>query len=226
MLAKMTNGDLDCRHVTITVLTNSMATTDLNVVNLLAQQSLKAFQEYYASRRNELTSPRVEYFEYQASTHENACVPQKGHPSQHVSLHTKVSIFADDMIVGSANGDVRSYMMDSNNGMIIRNAPTFMKNYQNYIDELLKDATRVSDLTASFRAMSHDQLIQQDRKALECLIDKYGIRNHLHPTEIKNAEDRVVGLINEAYTLSNEILAGGKKGRDAEERYNRIFKPI
>ena len=226
MLAKMTNGDLDCRHVTITVLTNSMATTDLNVVNLLAQQSLKAFQEYYASRRNELTSPRFEYFEYQASTHENACVPQKGHPSQHVSLHTKVSIFADDMIVGSANGDVRSYMMDSNNGMIIRNAPTFMKNYQNYIDELLKDATRVSDLTASFRAMSHDQLIQEDRKALECLIDKYGIRNHLHPTEIKNAEDRVVELINEAYTLSNEILAGGKKGRDAEERYNRIFKPI
>ena len=116
--------------------------------------------------------------------------------------------------------------MDSNNGMIIRNAPTFMKNYQNYIDELLKDATRVSDLTASFRAMSHDQLIQEDRKALECLIDKYGVRKHLDPTEIKNAEDRVVELINEAYTLSNEILAGGKKGRDAEERYNRIFKPI
>ena len=140
MLAKMTNGDLDCRHVTITVLTNSMATTDLSIVNLLAQQSIKAYQEYYASQRNVLTSPHVEYFEYQASTPENACVPHKGQPGQQVSsLHTKVSLFGDDMIVGSANGDIRSYMMDSNNGMIIRNAPTFMKNYPNYIDDLLKD---------------------------------------------------------------------------------------
>jgi hypothetical protein len=32
--------------------------------------------------------------------------------------------------------------------------------------------------------------------------------------------------MNEAYTLSQAILAGGKKGRDAEARYNRIFKPI
>ena len=74
--------------------------------------------------------------------------------------------------------------------------------------------------------MSHDQLIQEDRKALECLIDKYGVRNHMDPIEITNAEDRLSKLINEAYTLSNEILAGGRRGRDAEERYNRIFKPI
>ena len=226
MLAEMTNGDRDCRHVTITVLTNSMATTDLSVVNLLAQQSLKAFQEYYASRRNVLTSPHVEYFEYQASTPENACVPHKGQPSQHVSLHTKVSLFGDDMIVGSSNGDVRSYMMDSNNGMIIRNAPIFMNHYRMYIDDLLKDGTKTLNLTTSFAAMSHDQLLQEDRKALECLIDKYGVRKHINAAEIKAAEDRVLELMNEAYTLSQAILAGGKNGRAAEERYNRIFKPI
>ena len=226
MLAKMTNGDLDCRHVTITVLTNSMATTDLSVVNLLAQQSIKAYQEYYASNRNILTSPRVEYFEYQAATPENACVPHKGQPSQHVSLHTKVSLFGDDMIVGSANGDVRSYMMDSNNGMMIRNAPAFMNGYRMYIDDLLKDGTKTLNLTASYAAVSHDQLIQEDRKALECLIDKYGVRTHISAAEITTAEDRIVELMNEAYTLSQAILAGGKKGRDAEARYNRIFKPI
>lgn len=226
MLAKMTNGDLDCRHVTITVLTNSMATTDLSVVNLLAQQSIKAYQEYYASNRNVLTSPRVEYFEYQAATPQNACVPHKGQPSQHVSLHTKVSLFGDDMIVGSANGDIRSYMMDSNNGMMIRNAPAFMNGYRMYIDDLLKDGSKILNLTASYAGVSHDQLIQEDRKALECLIDKYGVRTHISAVEITTAEDRVVELMNEAYTLSQAILAGGKKGRDAEARYNRIFKPI
>ena len=211
---------------TITVLTNSMATTDLSVVNLLAQQSLKAFQEYYASRRNALTSPHVEYFEYKAATSENACVPYQGQPSQHESLHTKVSLFGDDMIVGSANGDVRSYMMDSNNGMIIRNAPTFMNHYRMYIDDLLKDGTKTLNLTTSFAAMSHEQLIQEDRKALECLVDKYKVREHIGAAEIQTAEDRVVELMNEAYTLSQAILAGGEKGRGAEERYNRIFKPI
>jgi len=227
MLAKMTNGDLDCRHVTLTVLTNSMATTDLSIVNLLAQQSIKAYQEYYASQRNVLTSPHVEYYEYQAATTpENACVPHKGQPTQHLSLHTKVSLFGDDMIVGSANGDVRSYMMDSNNGMMIRNAPTFMNDYRMYIDTLLKDGSKTLNLTTSYAAMSHDQLIQEDRKALECLIDKYGVRTHISAAEITSAEDRVVELMNEAYTLSQAILAGGKKGRDAEARYNRIFKPI
>jgi putative cardiolipin synthase len=226
MLAKMTNGDLDCRHVTLTVLTNSMATTDLSIVNLLAQQSIKAYQEFYASQRNVLTSPHVEYFEYQAATPENACVPHKGQPTQHLSLHTKVSLFGDDMIVGSANGDIRSYMMDSNNGMMIRNAPTFMNDYRMYIDALLKDGSKTLNLTTSYAATSHDQLIQGDRKALECLIDKYGVRAHISAAEITSAEDRVVELMNEAYTLSQAILAGGKKGRDAEARYNRIFKPI
>ncbi|MEP6934491.1 MAG: hypothetical protein ABI988_11185, partial [Nitrospirota bacterium] len=226
MLAKMTNGNLDCRHVTITVLTNSMATTDLSVVNLLAQQSIKAYQEYYANNRNVLTSPRVEYFEYQAATPENACVPHKGQPSQHVSLHTKVSLFGDDMIVGSANGDVRSYMMDSNNGMMIRNAPAFMNGYRMYIDDLLKDESKTLNLTAYYAEVSHDQLIREDRKALECLIDKYGIRAHISAAEITTAEDRIIELLNKAYTLSQAILAGGKKGRDAEARYNRIFKPI
>jgi putative cardiolipin synthase len=143
-----------------------------------------------------------------------------------VSLHTKVSLFGDDMIVGSANGDVRSYMMDSNNGMIIRNAPTFMNHYRMYIDDLLKDGTKTLNLTTSFAAMSHEQLVQEDRKALECLIDKYGVRKHINAAEIKAAEDRVVELMNEAYTLSQAILAGGKEGRTAEKRYNRIFKPI
>ena len=112
--------------------------------------------------------------------------------------------------------------------MMIRNAPAFMNRYRMYIDDLLKDGTKTLNLTTSYAAMSHDQLIQEDRKALECLIDKYeyGVRKHINAAEITSAEDRVVELLNEAYTLSQAILAGGKNGRAAEERYNRIFKPI
>ena len=226
MLGQMTNGDLDCRHVRITVLTNSTDTTDLGVVNLLAQQSLKAFQEYYATQRDTTRSPQIEYFEYQTSNREESCVRQKDAPVRHASLHTKVSVFGDDMMIGSANGDVRSYMMDSNNAMLIRNAPHLSMQYRTYIDALLKDTTKVLDRTKYFASKSHDQMIQEDIEEMECSIQKYNLHKHLKPAEIKLAENAIVQLLNEAYRLSQDILAGGRKGEAAEEKYNSLFKPI
>ena len=226
MLGQMTNGDLDCRHVRITVLTNSMDTTDLGVVNLLAQQSLKAFQEYYAGQRHKVMSPQIEYYEYQAPSADESCVRQKGTSVRHESLHTKVSLFGDDIVVGSANGDIRSYMMDSNNAMFIRNAPHLALQYRTYIDNLLKDDSKLRNRTGYFASKSHDEMIQEDVKEMECSIQKYNLRKHLKPEEIKAAQDRIIELLNEAYRLSQAILAGGRKGSVAEARYNRIFKPI
>jgi phosphatidylserine/phosphatidylglycerophosphate/cardiolipin synthase-like enzyme len=226
MLAQMTNGDLDCRHVRITVLTNSMDTTDLGVVNLLAQQSLKAFQEYYANQRHRTMSPQIDYYEYQAPSAGELCVRQKDTPVRHVSLHTKVSVFGVDMVVGSANGDLRSYMMDSNNAMFIRNAPRLALQYRTYIDDLLKDSSKLRNMTGYFPSKSHDEMIQDDLKEMECSIQKYGLRKHLKPEEIKAGQAQVIELLNEAYGLSRDILSGGRTGRAAGERYNRIFKPI
>lgn len=226
MLGHMTNGDMDCRHVRISVLTNSMDTTDLGVVNLLAQQSLKAFEEYYANQRHRIMSPQIEYYEYQARSAGEPCVRQKDTPIRHVSLHTKVSVFGEDIIIGSANGDIRSYMMDSNNAMIIRNAPNLALRYRTYIDDLLKDTSKLANLTGYFPSKSHDEMIQDDLKDMECSIEKYGLRQHLKPEEIKTAQAQIVELLNEAYSLSREILTGGRKGKAAEEKYNRLFKPI
>lgn len=226
MLAHMTNGDMDCRHVRMTVLTNSVETTDLGVVNLLAQQSLKAFQEYYAIQRNKTMSPQIEYYEYQLATGDKSCVRQKDTPAGHESLHTKVSLFGDDIVVGSANGDIRSYMMDSNNAMFIRNAPHLALQYRTFIDHLLKDTSKLHNLTGYFASKSHDEMIQEDLKEMECSIQKYGLRKHLKPEEIKTAQDRIIELLDEAYSLAGEILAGGRGGGAAEARYNRLFKPI
>lgn len=225
MLAHMTNGDMDCRHVRITVLTNSFETTDLGVVNLLAQQSLKAFQEYYANQRHKEKSPLIDYYEYLTETKES-CVREKDKPAEHASLHTKVSIFGDDIIVGSANGDVRSYMMDSNNAMIIRNAPRLASQYRAYIDDLLKNTTKLQNRTAFFASKSHDQMVQDDLTEMECSIQKYNLRKHLKPEDITAGQHDIVELLNEAYNLSRDILAGGWKGKAAEEKYNRMFKPI
>jgi phosphatidylserine/phosphatidylglycerophosphate/cardiolipin synthase-like enzyme len=51
---------------------------------------------------------------------------QPGDGPVQASLHSKVWIIGDDLIVGSANADVRSYMMDANNAVMIRHAPDML----------------------------------------------------------------------------------------------------
>ncbi len=82
--------------------------------------------------------------------------------------------------------------------------------YRTYIDALLKDKTKVLDRTKYFASKSHDQMIQEDIEEMECSIQKYNLRKHLKPAEIKLAENAIVQLLNEAYRLSQDILGKGR----------------
>ena len=103
-LGSMIDGTLDCRGVKITVLTNSPGTTDLNVINIVAHQSMSAFGEYYKERRDPIRGAEIRYFEYRK---------QGDKQRSSVSLHSKVEVFRPDVFVGSANADGRSYLMDT-----------------------------------------------------------------------------------------------------------------
>ncbi len=136
-VARMVDGSQDCGDVTITVLTNSVDTTDLNVVNIAARHQIKAFAEFAQTQRDQERGARFEYFEYRA--------PQ-GAKGSRVSLHSKVLIAGSNMFVGSANADVRSYMMDTNNGLLIRNAPQLVATYSRWVQSLLDDAALTTEM--------------------------------------------------------------------------------
>ncbi len=79
--------------------------------------------EYVRSIRDSDKAAKFDYYELQSSAGDI-----------HRSPHSKVWVLGDDIIVGSANADVRSYMMDANNAVLIRRAPKLRRQYEAMFD--------------------------------------------------------------------------------------------
>ena len=212
---RMADGSVDCRGASVVVLTNSAETTDLNVINLLARHSLKAFVDHLATRRDAAQSAQFAIYEY-----------RKFGGVDRISLHTKVSVLGDDIIVGSANADVRSYMMDSNNGFFIRGAPRFRQEYLRHLDELMRDETKTRDMTAYYRSTPRTAIVEEDRRTFRLLLAEYGADQWLAPPLQAELEQRFVGLLDLVYELTRATLEGGRKGREKAAEFNRLFKPL
>jgi phosphatidylserine/phosphatidylglycerophosphate/cardiolipin synthase-like enzyme len=167
---KMLDGTWDCRGVRVTFLTNSFETTDLNYINVVARYEMLAFFRMYENRRAEFgefaynRGAKFEYYEY-----------LKSPIAEGLSLHTKLSVLGDDMIVGSANADVRTYYMDTNNGVFIRGAPGLVREYTEWIDSLLRDSTVTKDLTDLYSKgqLTRAILYKQDEALFEALMKRW-----------------------------------------------------
>ncbi len=211
---RMVNGDVDCRGAAVVVLTNSAETTDLNVINLMARHSLKAFVDYLQAHQDAARSARFAIYEY-----------RKFGGGDRISLHTKVSVLGEDVIVGSANADVRSYMMDSNNGFFVRRAPRFRQEYLRHLEGLMRDETKTRDMTTYYRTTPRATLLEEDRRAFRMLLAEYGA-GQLDPALQAELEQRFVGLLDLVYDLTLATLEGGREGRRKAAEFNRLFKPL
>ena len=217
-LSQLANGALDCSHVTVTVLTNSIQTTDLNIVNLLARHSLKAFAEFYRDASDAGRRANFDYYEY---------VPPTGQAN--LSLHSKVSVLGDDLIVGSANADVRSFMMDSNNGMLVRRAPDFLRAYVAFVDGIIAQPSRVRKLNDYFLATPRDTIKAEDLETFRAILKKYHADKHLDAPQQARLEAKFSELLDDAYTMTRASIAGkspAKSRNKAQDEFNELFKPI
>ncbi len=208
--AWMVDGTLDCRHVTVQVLTNSVETTDFRIINPLAHQGVKAFSEFYRDHGDPAKQANFEFYEYRP----NLEIPN-------LSLHTKVVVFGDDVFVGSANADVRSYMLDSNNGMLIRGAPDFRQRYLSFLDTQITDPELVSDVGAMIRATSRAELKKEHLRIFRGIVEGSLLGERLSAEHQKILEAVFAGLLDESYRLTHAVLRGNRKALD---RYNRLFE--
>jgi phosphatidylserine/phosphatidylglycerophosphate/cardiolipin synthase-like enzyme len=133
--------NLDCSNVTIKILTNSVETTDLSIINIFARAQMhelfKAVETARVSPRGKKAA-RLEYYEYRKA-------------AQIESLHSKISIIGDRAIIGSANADVRSFMMDTNNGILVEKATQFVSSYSQFMESLLKNNQLVERVDLGWR---------------------------------------------------------------------------
>ncbi len=214
-VARMLDGRRPCRHVHIDIVTNSRETTDLQIVNTFGRHIAFAFSDYLRSIRDVDDGATLRYYEMQ---------PGDG-PVQ-ASLHSKVWIIGDDVIIGSANADVRSYMMDANNAVLIRDAPQVRSSLLAMIDATLADPGRARNLTAYYESTTHDQIIEEDRRAFRAIIDGIGAADRLSDAQKDEVVQRFAALLGQIYRLTIDGLSGNLKSAEQQARFNRIFKLI
>ncbi|HEX7672961.1 MAG TPA: hypothetical protein VF412_02250 [Bdellovibrio sp.] len=202
--SKMMDGTWDCHNVKVTFLTNSPETTDLFYVNVAAKYEMAAFFQIYAQRKQiygsfaDSRSAKFEYYEYLKNTE------AKG-----LSLHTKATVLGDDVLIGSANADVRSYYMDSNNGFFIRGAKDFVKDYVTYIDEITQDPMKTRQMTAYFSnpSLSLDYLTKGDQKWVADLLAKNEKTKNLSPKVKENVNKLVATMAKFVDATTKKILS-------------------
>lgn len=188
-IAKMLNGDYgDCSRVKITLLTNSFSTTDLNVINIFARYQLLELMQHYNgllaaeishnAKRDQTGNsefkrwfPTLDYYEYKAAA-----------LGAGISLHTKLSLLGDDVIIGSANADARSYYMDTNNAIFIRNAHEFNKDYVRFIDNLIGDRKKTDHLNQFYAKMTLAQIKEENDIILGNMICRWDKKAENCPT--------------------------------------------
>lgn len=245
-LSKMINGDYgDCSRVRITFLSNSLETTDLNIINIFARYQLKDLFQYYSRVKEsfELTKknvaprvisqmyPELDYFEY-----------NKAAAGDGLSLHTKLTLIGNDLIVGSANADTRSYFMDTNNAILIRNAQELNRDYSNYIDRLIKDSKLTKSMVKYFSSLTDEKIQDENEMILKEFLqrwDKKGRLQQKHQARIlkdfNQLGQRISGdtrkildyrrLLENAQFENNSIVSEVEKElNDTSNRFDDLFK--
>jgi phosphatidylserine/phosphatidylglycerophosphate/cardiolipin synthase-like enzyme len=211
-VSRMLDGRLPCQYVDLILVTNSRESTDLRIVNTFGRHIAFAFSDYLRSIRDTGTGATYRYYEM-----------QPGDGPVRSSLHSKVWIIGDDVIVGSANADVRSYMMDANNAVMIRQAPEMRGQLMSMIDETLADPAKATDMSEFYRSTTRAQIVEEDRRAFRALIDKIGRLSDAQKDEV---ERRFVGMLDQIYSLTIDGLKGNLDSEEKRARFNRIFKII
>lgn len=219
-LYNMINGNMNCKNVKITILTNSIMTTDLAIINLFAKYSMKGFFDYYYNHRDKDKSATVKYLEYQ-SLGENAF--------SKISLHSKVTIIDQDVYIGSANMDVRSYMMDTNNGVVILNAKRFLASYRQYLSKILNSGL-LKEVTYNFKARSLGNLSWDLFQALQHMPVAKKLHGPIKKRILKKAQGNLtdrevqIELMNTLDQIRTKASQLGKKVfSKIEEIYEQFF---
>lgn len=218
-MSRLVNGDLDCSNVRVTVITNSIETTDLSIVNLLARHSMKAFAEFYRDSSDPARRASFEYYEY---------APVVGGPN--LSLHTKTTVFGDDIVIGSANADVRSFMMDSNNALLIRGAPAFVQAYVAFVDGILAQPGRVRKLDRYFLDTPREIIKREDFETFRALLAKYHAERHLDAKAQSELQAKFGDILDDAYDLARDSIATTGTAplhrKQVQDKFDEQFKPI
>ncbi len=159
------------------------------------------------------------YYEYKS--------PEKGSGRADRSLHSKVMVFGPDMFIGSANADVRSYMMDSNNGLYIQNAPELVSSYKTWVTDLMNDPQQITNKTGYLAETTIDQMLTEDTAVITALLKRVAGGGKLEKkVSLEDLAARLARILETIYTLTTSLLEESKPDEEAQRKFNALFKVL
>jgi PLD-like domain len=208
---KMMNGAWDCKGVTVAILTNSYETTDLFPVNAVASTQFKAMFDINAEeiRKGNKRSAQFRLLEY-----------KKQSQGDDRSLHSKVSLIGNDIMIGSANLDMRSYAMDTNNGVYITGASDLAADYRRFIDSLIRGELKdergqpkfvIHDRTQDMLvAKSKDQFIDEQLAVIKYAVSQYKSGSRILGDQAKpETQAKYTELLRSMMSFVYSVTVGG-----------------
>ena len=120
-------------------------------------------------------------------------------------------------------------MMDSNNVMLLRNAPGLVKEYLAFLQPLLDDPTRTKKLNDYFATTPRDVILQEDLATFRLILAKYGVDKKLKGGEQQEIETHFVQMLSDVYELTKgsiDTAGSNRSRRENQNKFNEEFKPI
>lgn len=201
-----------CPNVKLKLYTNSITTTDLTPINFIGRRQLHALIQKNSSFKTD----RFEYYEYSkdklSTIVKDTFTASDGSGGKgSYSLHTKVIIFDDDIYLGSSNAEFRSYMMDTNNGVFIKDVPELIKTYKDHF-ATLKDRNILVDAKQSLYFKDLKELRAQEEKDITELRQRYDLDNRSFMVKRKaQFEYAIKQLYNTLDQVSSEMKKSVRK---------------
>ena len=219
----------NCPNVTVKLYTNSILSTDLVPINLIGRRLLFAMSQHNAEVNS---NDRFQYFEYNVDTLKNIVKKEYSYPedkdgklTSYFSLHTKVMIFGNDIYIGSSNTDFRSYLMDTNNGVFIKNAPQLVARYKAFLKEI-EDKKIIAPAKDFFQYASKEALTKHEEEEMLGLLKRLDfVEGDTLSAEHQQGVDVLFMMLNKSSEEFDKLL---KEGGTLEPQplIDRILKMI
>lgn len=156
-MANMLGGPWKCRNVDITLITNPTSLNQQTMASAFSRFQLRALLRYSQAHP---TGATLKFFE-RRSTNQVDPVLSQGN----------ITVLGDDLLVGSADGTVRSYTSDASGALYLRNAFGAAKSFATAVQTMIEEK-QLTDRTEYYATATDEQLQRESTQALEAVLPK------------------------------------------------------
>lgn len=201
LIGQMLDGTIDASRLHLQILTNSIETTDLSPINVYARHQMKAIFEFYAFQKNKMKNAKalksLQIYEF-----------KKLPDGKISSAHSKGIFSPENMFIGSANADVRSYETDTNNGLFIMNAPHTAGKMMTHIKKSLLSNPDLVMETTSYYNKRHSELLAEDGLIVQQIASKYKGLGKRISSNMPDVQMTLIQHLTDIYVMMGVILDG------------------